>query len=673
MKIQKLLLLILLLSAVSAPCLRADTGSSTAEIRMKAWAPTAQSKARSISTSSAIEVGDTLSTRFFDDVSYSFVVTKVSTLQNITYVSGKTAGSNYANVSYIVNNGKIRVDVRDDAKDRSYILAYNSETSEYVAREINNAKSLLRCGSCTDETDTPSAPAFVKSFPGTVTANTPYSVGVLFVFDTTGKAYADAQGGMETCAAAIINSMNATMTNSKVNGSYYMAGVYHMSGETFSKIDDGLNVTSKSKDLRNYMRSVKADLVMSLSEPNDKSNISGLGVQGAESAVSAVSSIRISTAIIGYSSAHEAGHNFGCQHSRTQSSSPGSHAYAVGFENGGYCTLMSYGSSAGTHRIPLFSGPANYWESVLMGSATANNTRMMNEQIATVSQFGEAYAQTTESTTAPVAGSDPSSWNPSSASQSTKITMWGGDYFTISTNAAWLWTLKSYATYQGPVAVGVLENTGLERTGIITLTPTGGVPYNILVTQAGRAAKTYDLTVSSAGYSTLYLDYMCRIPLGVEAYVAAGRTGNVISMTPITDGLIPANTAVVLKAAAGTYTFTEVDASSSATAEKGVLQGVLTDTEQDDNSYYYVLDSQDGVVGFYQYSPVSTLHANRAFYVSATEIAGALRFSFNGVETAVGKVTTSRSCSLYDLQGRKAVQPQKGTVYLQNGKAVLVK
>ena len=86
---------------------------------------------------------------------------------------------------------------------------------------------------------------------------------------------------------------------------------------------------------------------------------------------------------------------------------------------------------------------------------------------------------------------------------------------------------------------------------------------------------TFDLTVSAAGYATLYLDYNAIIPNGVEVYTANTVKGDRLMLQQV-NGVLPANTAAIVRAEQGTYEFTKSDEEVAA-IEDNLLRGSVED------------------------------------------------------------------------------------------------
>ncbi len=198
--------------------------------------------------------------------------------------------------------------------------------------------------------------------------------------------------------------------------------------------------------------------------------------------------------------------------------------------------------------------------------------------------------------------------------------------------------------------------------------------------------KSFELAVSAAEHATLFLDFDTDIPEGVEVYTANGTDGNCLKMQQVT-GVLPANTGVMVKAPAGTYTFTESDSTANA-IEDNLLLGSVEDTiiTPGEDTKCYVLSMQDGIVGMYGVALSDGSfknNANKAYLALGTdagdgaETPGVERsngyyFDFSGI-TAIDAVQTEDNDNVYyDLSGRVVENPACG-IYILNGKKVLVK
>lgn len=252
------------------------------------------------------------------------------------------------------------------------------------------------------------------------------------VYDPSGKAVAAHRGGMAKYAQEVVDSINAVLRNSHVEGRFRLAGYMEIT-EKAQSINQGLGLVSAHAEVRRQRDAAKADLVVLLSEPvND--GASGLATQEAKSIDAGFSSVRASMAAVNYTAAHEAAHNIGCQHSRQQVDA-GKHEYAVGASRPQYRTVMSGPADNVGRQVPIFSGPQSIWNGVVLGSATEDNVRMLRERMPIVAQFSEGNTQISFA---------PTEWRPDYHAQTIEVKMTTTAAYLVSSDAAWLTTdLKS--------------------------------------------------------------------------------------------------------------------------------------------------------------------------------------------------------------------------------------
>ena len=206
----------------------------------------------------------------------------------------------------------------------------------------------------------------------------------------------------------------------------------------------------------------------------------------------------------------------------------------------------------------------------------------------------------------------------------------------------------------------------------------------------------YTLTVSATGYASLYLDYATEIPDDVKVYIATSVEGDRLMMTQVT-GVLPAETGVIVRAKAGTYTFVESE-DTPASVEGNLLTGTATDTyiTAESGYAYYVLDKPEGKeVGMYKAKLTDGQflnNANRAYLAldlgnlgifddevdteeEGGQLSNGLRFHFGGT-TAIDNVEFTNDNFenvIYDLQGRRVEKPTKPGIYIVNGQKVMVR
>lgn len=293
-----------------------------------------------------------------------------------------------------------------------------------------------------------------------------------------------------------------------------------------------------------------------------------------------------------------------------------------------------------------------------------------------------------------------------------------GQYYLYSVERnLYLSTNKKHAQGQAKAEYAVasrakaitIENMGKEN--IVKLTPVGGamlhaqaaesliVSWNNsdaasasawrIVEVENMAEQTFTLSVGELGYSTLYLPFDAVMPTfegeedGVYVVKQVTSEGDAIHMEKI-EGIVPANTGVIVKAPQGEYVFTYSETKGTATS---MLTGTTIDKNvtADASQEYYILSHEEGEVAFFKTrtSPVEVgdefydLFYNNAFKaylpIAQGSAARMLVFRFGTVtgitETENGNVETENS-PIFDLSGRRVQKAQKG-IFIVNGKKVV--
>ena len=175
-------------------------------------------------------------------------------------------------------------------------------------------------------------------------------------------------------------------------------------------------------------------------------------------------------------------------------------------------------------------------------------------------------------------------------------------------------------------------------------------------------AHGYVKEISEIGYATMYIpETSVEVPAGVQAF-----TGTIVDellwLRPV-ESVVMKGQAVVLKGAAGYYSFKPVDAGV------GYIQSDLVGADEDitaDGSQY-VLAQKNGTVGFYKAE--GTIAAGKAYLLGGANVKG-FGLSFDG-ETGIAEIAeNAENDAIYDLSGRRVEKAQKG-IYIINGKKVL--
>lgn len=191
--------------------------------------------------------------------------------------------------------------------------------------------------------------------------------------------------------------------------------------------------------------------------------------------------------------------------------------------------------------------------------------------------------------------------------------------------------------------------------------------------------------ITPAGYATVNYPFAVQLPEdeSISAYIGTviSNDNSKLLLKKISNGLIPANTPVVLEGVKGetkTYTLTIVTDNASTNPEENVLKGTLL---PEAISETFVLGTNNGNVGFYKLSDTdNTVGANKAYLPKSalpTLPAGVrgVTFSFDdnsGETTGIEDATINLAEEeFYDLQGRRVMNPTKGIYVTKSGKKVL--
>lgn len=191
--------------------------------------------------------------------------------------------------------------------------------------------------------------------------------------------------------------------------------------------------------------------------------------------------------------------------------------------------------------------------------------------------------------------------------------------------------------------------------------------------------------ITPAGYATVNYPFAVQLPENesISAYIGTviQNDNSKLLLKKISNGLIPANTPVVLEGVKGetrTYTLTIVTDNASTNPEENVLKGTLL---PEAISETFVLGMNNDNVGFYKLSNTdNTVGANKAYLPKSalpTLQAGVkgVTFSFDdnsGETTGIEDATINLAEEeFYDLQGRRVMNPTKGIYVTKSGKKVL--
>lgn len=214
-------------------------------------------------------------------------------------------------------------------------------------------------------------------------------------------------------------------------------------------------------------------------------------------------------------------------------------------------------------------------------------------------------------------------------------------------------------------------------------------PNNTQITKIVVYAK--DETIAGAiniateeGFGTFYTDKNYVLPQGLTAFGYTSIDGNntlTKSVEYVAGDIVPANTAVVVKGAKGSYNYYNTEEVATKTIEKNLLKGVTTDTKIEAKSgvkRYILTRADDGILAFYRTNTGTiNVKANRAYLEVPTAMAVA-SFSLEGSATGINNVvTTAAKQGIYTISGVRlnatTTKELPAGIYIVDGKKVIVK
>lgn len=217
-------------------------------------------------------------------------------------------------------------------------------------------------------------------------------------------------------------------------------------------------------------------------------------------------------------------------------------------------------------------------------------------------------------------------------------------------------------------------------TGLLTITVMGdnisedATNKHVYTIQFATSKATATMSVSAAaGWGTFCAPFAVTAPSGVTVSTIRSISENgVLTLLPISGGIIPANTPVILKSTSDVGTTFEGDAVEG-TPSKDYLTGVYTETVVPVGSY--VLQNQNGGVGFYlvENGTDVVVKPNHCYLtLPAGSNSRALFFAEDDLVTALDNaIITDEPESVYDLQGRRVDVVGKKGMFITGGRKVI--
>lgn len=236
---------------------------------------------------------------------------------------------------------------------------------------------------------------------------------------------------------------------------------------------------------------------------------------------------------------------------------------------------------------------------------------------------------------------------------------------------------RSSAAKEYSTTLTLYETTKIGLTGYTTSTGTNqsaDLDY-IYIQRTGDA--TEKVSVSDAGYATYATTNNIVVPEGNDVEVmtvTVNKDNSTISLNKVEAGtVIPANTGILVKAAAGNHDFvvTSDKSEESEALTNNDLKAATEDVTSVDDKFF-ALTKQGEKVGFALVANGVVIPAGKA-YLEVPAASAAKFFGLDGEATGINSVKTAKADgAYYTLEGVKTTKPVKG-LYIHNGKKIVVK
>lgn len=189
------------------------------------------------------------------------------------------------------------------------------------------------------------------------------------------------------------------------------------------------------------------------------------------------------------------------------------------------------------------------------------------------------------------------------------------------------------------------------------------------------------VTIKSVGWASVAFPFAVQVPAesGVKAYFAESADDTRMTLSEITDGIIPANTGVLLTKDGGCTVNLPI-VTTTITYPDNKLACATAERDGYASKANYMLSAKTGTVGFLP-STMTLVPANKAFLPAANITSGSgqaqmLSFYIGGTVTGINAATADAQNGndvYYDLNGRRVLYPAHGIYVTGNGKKVFIK
>jgi len=356
-----------------------------------------------------LRAGDRISLALFDDTTITAVVDDRSSSDGVTSWTGALVGTP-GTFAAVEVDGVVRLSVAsaaDGAFEVSSTRDGGYEVAEVPAPSDARDDAVRPAEQAAMHADHGRALAPAGGSAGApVSEDAPSTIDVAIVYPASLPASAGGDAAMQAQFALGITQTNQAFAASGIGTQIRLVGTRQVAAAQHSSLNANYQALSLPGDgvfdeAQALREETHADLVsLWLGGPYPSGSSCGLGSLGGtnpaydpeRAAWTVVWADKCATGNLTF--AHEIGHNLSADHDASASFPPsGGKPYARGYVDvaGGFLTVMAYQTACPTcARINYFSNPNLAYNGRATGSAAANNTQAVNEQIAAVADYRQS-------------------------------------------------------------------------------------------------------------------------------------------------------------------------------------------------------------------------------------------------------------------------------------------
>lgn len=205
-----------------------------------------------------------------------------------------------------------------------------------------------------------------------------------------------------------------------------------------------------------------------------------------------------------------------------------------------------------------------------------------------------------------------------------------------------------------------------------TLSTTQGATWYL------EPAQTTTLTLNSAGVATAFYEYSFALPDNLSAYIVISVTPDGVMKLSAVDGVVPANTAVVLKGEPYQRCTLQIVGNAEQTYPRNMLKGVYFKNNSLAKGTFMTLATSGGQAVMKK-PTIAQVNANQGYILLSEEMPAlsTYTFDFDDIIDHIAPISAAKAPlsvgRINTISGLPATSLVKGNVYIRNHKKIILK